>query len=276
MKQKLKETLRKKLTKKELELLPSSYDVVGSILIFSDFPSELAKKEKIIGEALIKLHKNIKTVCKKTGRFTGKYRLSKLKILAGVRKKETEHKENNIRLRLHVEKVYFSSRSSTERKRVFSQVKSEEDVLVMFSGCGPFSISIAKNTEAKEIYSVEINPVACKYQEENLKLNKVDNVKLFKGDVNNILPKINKKYDRILMPLPKGAEDFLELAITKAKSKGIIHFYDFLNEKEFDKAVNKIDKVCKKLKQKYKILDIFKCGQFSPGVYRICVDFKVF
>jgi len=41
------------------------------------------------------------------------------------------------------------------------------------------------------------------------------------------------------------------------------------------KAVAKIEKACKKLGKKYKILEWVKCGQHSPRTFRICVDFKV-
>ena len=210
MADKFKDLLKSKLTPNELTLVPSSYDIVGSILLFSDFPKELAKKEKIVGEGLLELHKNIKTVCKKTRKYSGKYRTPKLKIIAGEKTKETMHKENNSMLKLDVEKVYFSSRLSTERKRIFSQVKKNESILVMFSGCGVYPITIARNSKAKEIYGIEINPTAHKYALENLKLNKVeDKIKLYLGDVKKILPKLDRKFGRILMPLPKGAEDFL-------------------------------------------------------------------
>ena len=90
-----------------------------------------------------------------------------------------------------------------------------------------------------------------------------------------IKEKINKKFDRILMPLPKSAEDFLDVAISKAKSGTIIHFYDFLHEDEFKIAHEKIDKACKKNKIKYNILKTSKCGQHAPRIYRICVDFEI-
>ena len=169
---KLKQKLKTKLTKKELELVPSSFDVVGSILIFIDFPEKLKKKEKIIAETFLKELKNVKTVCKKTKKYSGKYRTPKLKIIAGEKTKETTHKENNILLKLDVEKVYFSQRSSNERLRISNLVKKGEDVLVMFSGCAPFLCVIAKNSKAKTIIGVEINPTAHKYAIENLKLNK--------------------------------------------------------------------------------------------------------
>ena len=275
MSNKLKFLLKNKLTKKELDLIPSSYDMVGSIIIFSEFPKELTKKEKIIGEALLKSHNNIKTICKKTKKYSGVYRTPKLKIITGKKTKETTHKENNCRLKLDVEKVYFSSRLSEERKRIFSQIKNNESILVMFSGCGVYPIVIEKNTKAKEIYGIEINPTAHKYALENIKLNKANNIKLFWGDVKKVLPKINKKFDRILMPLPKGAEHFLNLALNKIKNKGIIYFYSFAEENKYGNIIKIIEKECKKSKKQCKILKITKCGQFSPRVYRICVDFRV-
>ncbi len=247
-----------------------SYDIVGDLIIIND----IDKNEKKVAKKLLQTHRNVKVILKKKKKNSGKYRLPKLKIIAGERRKETAHKENNVRLKLNPEKVYFSSRMATERKRIFLQVKDGESILVMFSGVAPYPCVIAKNTKAKEIYGIEINPIAHKYALENLKLNKIKNVKLFLGDVRKIIPKLKKKFDRVLMPLPKGAENYLDLALKTVKKKGIIHFYDFLNEEEFDKAIKKIDKACKKQEKKYKILKLVKCGQFSPRVYRVCVDFR--
>ena len=67
---KLKELLKNKLSEKELSLAPGSYDQIGSIVIFQDFPKQLNKKEKLIGETLIKNNKNIRTVCIKTKKET--------------------------------------------------------------------------------------------------------------------------------------------------------------------------------------------------------------
>ena len=271
----LKEALKKALTKKQLALLPSSFDIVGDILIFAGFPDELKGKEKVIGKAIISLFKQVKVVCKKSKKYSGKFRLPKLRILAGERRKEAEHKESNVRLKLNVERVYFSPRSSTERLRIARLVKKGESVLVMFSGCAPFCCVIAKNASPKEVYGIEINPTAHKYAEENVKLNKITNIKLFKGDVNKVIPKIKKKFSRILMPLPKGAESFLPLAISAAKKGATIHFYDFVSEQDFPVSKEKVKSACKASKKKCKILKLTKCGQFSPRVYRLCIDFKI-
>ncbi|MBN4049114.1 class I SAM-dependent methyltransferase family protein [archaeon AH-315-M20] len=276
MSNKLKDILKGKLTQKELEMIPSSFDIVGNILIFSYFPDKLTKKEKIIGNTILKNHKHIKSIFKKTKKHSGRYRIPKLELLAGENKKETEHKENNVRLKLDVEKVYFSSRLSTERKRIFQQIRKNESVLVMFSGAATYPIVISKNTKAKEIYGIEINPIAHKYALENLRLNKSeDRIKLFLGDVKNSLSKINKKFDRILMPLPKGAKNYLDIALNKIKKKGIIHFYTFSEENKYDNIKKSIKKECEKQKKKCRLLRVTKCGQYSPRVFRICVDFEV-
>ena len=277
MKKNLKFLLKNKLSKKEIKLIPSSFDVVGSILIFSDFPKELEKKENTIGKEILRQFKNIKTVAKKTKKYSGKFRTPRLKIISGEKTKETIHRENNVSIKLDAEKVYFSPRLSGERKRIFNQVKNNESILVMFSGCAVYPLVIAKNSNVNEIYCIEINPTAHRYALENLKLNKLGNkIKLFLGDVKKIMPLLNKKFDRILMPLPKGAEKFLDLALGKIKKNGIIHFYGFSEENNYKKIMKSIEEECRKQKKKYEILNIVKCGQFSPGVNRICVDFEVF
>ena len=94
---KLKDILVGKVTKKEIGLIPNSFDVIGQIMVFSNFPEELKKKEKIIGKGILEHHKNIISVFKKSENYSGKYRTPKLALLAGINSKETEHKENNTR-----------------------------------------------------------------------------------------------------------------------------------------------------------------------------------
>ena len=270
----LKQALEKKLTKKELENVVTSYDIIGSIAVI-EIPPALKKKEKIIGNTLLGLHKSIKTVLKKAGIHQGKYRRQKLGALAGKRTKIAEYKENNARFKLDIEKIYFSPRSSTERKRIYEMVKSGEEVLVMFSGCAPLPIVISKNTKAKEIVGIELNPIAHKFAVENIELNKLRNVTLFKGDVRKIIPKLKKKFDRILMPLPKDAETFLDTAFKAGKKGTIIHLYQFAHTDEFSNLKKKIKEICKEKKKKCRILKIVKCGAYSPRVYRVCIDFRI-
>ena len=103
----------------------------------------------------------------------------------------------------------------------------------------------------------------------------IGKVRNYNDDVKKIVPKLGKQFDRIIMPLPKGAEKYLPLAISSVKKGGVIHFYDFLNENEFDKAEEKIRKACEKSGGKFRLLGVFPCGQYSPGYFRVCADFIV-
>ncbi len=270
--QNVKELILKELTEKEKEKLKTAFDIIGDIVVL-EVDVLLEKKEKLIAEAILKTHKNIKTVLKKAGIHEGEFRTQGVIYLAGENKTEAIYKENNTRLKLDVGKVYFSPRLSTERKRISQKIKKGENILVMFSGCAPYPVVFSKNTEAKQITGIEINPIGHKYGEENLKLNKIKNVTLINEDVKKVI--LNEKYDRILMPLPKSAEDFLDIALNAAKTGTIIHFYDFLHKDEFGKAHDKIEKACKRNKKQCKIISTTKCGQHAPYTFRICVDFIV-
>jgi tRNA (guanine37-N1)-methyltransferase len=275
---KLKEVVEKGLSKEEMAKLKTAFDLVGDIAIL-EVDEALLPKEQMISKALLSINKNIKTVLKKAGSHEGSFRTQKMAFLAGIDKRETIHKENNIRLKIDVENVYFSPRLSTERKRVYEMVKQGENVLVMFSGCGPYTCVIAKNTKAAKVVGIELNPEGHSYAIENIKLNKLKNAYTYLGDVVEKVPEVvqeHGRFDRILMPLPKGGDAYLDVALSAANKKATIHFYDFLAESEFDEANGKIKEACKNAGRKCKILRTVKCGQQSPRVFRICVDFDVY
>lgn len=272
--QSLRDSLKGILTEEEMKVANRSFELVGDIAIL-EIPDGLKKKEKQIAKSLLENHNNIKVVVKKKGGHEGTFRIQKYTVLAGQRRKETEYKEHNCRFKLNIEKTYFSTKLSNERKRIFQKVQPGESILVMFSGVSPYPITLSRNSKPKEIYAVEINPDAHKYAEENIKMNKVKNVELFCGDVNEIVPKLRRKFDRIIMPLPKSAEDFLDAALSSIKPNGVIHFYDFEFETEFKKGEDKVIAACKNAGKKCKIIETAKCGQNGPRYFRICVDFKV-
>ncbi|MBI2549996.1 class I SAM-dependent methyltransferase family protein [Candidatus Woesearchaeota archaeon] len=253
-----------------------AFDIIGDIAIV-EIPNRVKNRDKAIAGRIVARQKNVRAVYKRIGGHEGKLRIQKLKHIYGEKRTVTIHKENQVLLNLDIVKTYFSPRQATERKRVFLQIKKPEKVLVMFSGVGPFVIEIAKNTAAASVYGVELNKIAHKYATENVKLNKIEaKVKLFCGDVRKIVPKLKLKFDRITMPLPKGAEAFLGVAFAAAKKGTIIHFYDFEKEEDIPKkAKEKVIKAAAAAKRKIKILNVVKCGQLAPRAYRVCVDFKV-
>ena len=240
-----------------------SFDNIGSIALFN----EKITKEKAKSFS----NNNIRTVVYKSKKYSGRLRLPKITILTGEKTKETIHKESGCLFKLNIEKCYFSVRSSNERLRIAKQVKNNESILVMFSGVIPFPLIIEKHSNPKEIYAIELNKECHKYAKENLILNKSKRIKLFQGDVKKVLPKINRKFDRILMPLPKSSYDYLPLALRYIKKNGVIHYYTFGQKKEINGIKTKLLKTSKRIK----IRKIVKCGQYSPYTYRLCFDLRI-
>lgn len=270
----IEEMLKDKLTPDEMELLPKSQEVVGSILIL-EIPEELQVHETMIAEAYLKLNKHLETVVKKEDIHEGTFRTRKVKILAGKLRKETIHLENGVRLKLHLERAYFSARLGNERLRIAKQVKSGEEILVMFSGVGPYPLVLARRSKAKHIVGIEINPWAHKFAMENIALNNLQKKVTFHlGDVREALPPLKKKFDRIIMPLPKTGEEFLPLALKYCKKGGLIHLYAFLEEKDIPAEKKHFQKKAKEQGYAVKILRTATCGQFSPRTFRVCFDMK--
>ena len=240
-----------------------SFDQVGGIAVFN----EKISKER----AKAFLNNRIKTVAYKSKKYSGRLRLPKITILAGKKTKEAIHKESGCSFKLNIEKCYFSVRSSNERLRIAKQVKNNELILVMFSGVIPFPIIIEKHSNPKEIYAIELNKECHKYAKENLILNHSSKIKLFQGNVKRVLPRIKKRFDRILMPLPKSSYDYLPLALKHIKKNGIINYYTFGQEKEIKDIKNRILSYSNKIK----IKKIVKCGNYAPYTYRLCFDLQI-
>lgn len=269
----LKDTLELYLNKDELSKLKTSYDLIGDIAIL-EIDSELRHKECLIAEKLLESNPVVNTVVRKADKHTGEFRVQSYKHLAGERKKETIHKENNVRIKLHIEKVYYSPRLSTERKRIAEKVGKKERILVLFAGCAPFPLVLNKLASPRMITSVELNPDGHRYALENVELNKMRNVEVIEQDAGKYIGKNDLDFDRILMPAPDNACDFIEKTLLKARKNTIIHYYTFSREEEFEKTKSDLKKLAESIGVCIDVFGLVKCGQHSPGVYRICVDLR--
>ena len=252
-------------------LLPSSFDIIGDIAII-ELPDELKPYGKAIGEAILKVHRHIKAVFAKGSKVEGEYRVRELVHLAGKNRTETIHRENGIRLKLDVAKVYFSPRLATERMRIFERTRPGEVIFDMFAGVGPYSILLAR--KAKLVFAVDINPWAVRYLEENVRLNKTNNVVPILGDVRKVAGKI--KADRVIMNLPKFADKFLREAMLSVKPGGVIHYYGFGPEEDlFSEHEEKIKAVARELGLTVEFIDRRKVRPYAPRQFNIAIDFKV-
>ncbi|OYT27760.1 MAG: hypothetical protein B6U97_00400 [Candidatus Altiarchaeales archaeon ex4484_96] len=266
----LRESLEGRLPDELMNNLPKSFDLIGDIALL-EIPAPLLNKKTIIGDALLNSFKNIKVVARKKTLIKTRYRTREVEVLAGENRTKTTHREHGCIYLVDIKSAYFSPRLSHERMRVAEQVSEGERVLVMFAGVGPYAILIAKKRNPKKVVAVELNPEAAEYMKKNVALNKVK-VDVIEGDVRDITPKLGL-FDRIIMPLPKDAGDFLDVTLPALDEGGTVHYYDFAADETESKK--KLDNKTKKLGYKIKILDSVKCGSYSPNLYRTCVDFKL-
>ncbi|MCX8202332.1 MAG: class I SAM-dependent methyltransferase family protein [Candidatus Micrarchaeota archaeon] len=274
--------VRKRLKKKEskkVELPP--FDMIGEIAIFElpkefrDKPeTEREKAAKKIARDIMANQKNIKTVAVKTGGIKGPFRIRSFKVVAGNRSTITIHKEHGCRFKLDVSKAYYSPRLSFERKRISSLIKEKETVFVPFAGVGPFAIIIAKNHPSASVYANELNPDAYRYLVENIKLNKVSNVIPIPGDARDLKTKEYWRIaDRVVMPLPMSADQFLDVAFHLAKKGGTVHFYYFTDSIESAERV--VMEAAEREGRKIKIIESRVVRDYSPDIIEVVVDFQI-
>ncbi len=273
----LDDVLKNQLNEKELNLVPSSYDIIGDIAVI-ELSEELLKKKKLVGEALMEVHKNIETVLLQKSPVTGEFRVKDLKVIAGENKTKTIHKEHGSKFIVDLKKVFFSPRLSHEREVIMEQVKEKEKVFDMFAGVGPFSIIIANKKKPKKVYAVDKNPEAIKLLQKNIELNNLENkIKAIQGDIKKIAPKYKNSSDRAIMNLPfKSGSFLLEAMELIKKSGGIIHYYDIRDEENlFDDAIKKIQEKAQKIGYDTEILNKRIVRSYSPKTWNIAIDVKL-
>ena len=275
--QSLREALSKILTPEEQQDLVTAYDIVGSIAII-EISDSIILKQSLIGQKILEINKTVKTVLKKIGGHGGIYRVQRMGHIAGEDTRETIVTENGVKLKVNVETAYYSIRMATERKRILEQIKPGEKILCLFSGIGPYPVVFSVHSGASQIVGIEINPAAHELAIENLGKNRCTNVRLFCGDANDILEKLassEELFDRVTMPLPHTAKDFLDATLRVCKSGTIIHYYAFLPEGAFNGAIPQLRAAFESHNFTFGKYDVIRVGQHAPRVWRICVDAEV-
>ncbi len=259
-----------------------AFDLVGSkekTVALLEMPKGSKESKKKIVKEIMENNKNVKSVLEKISGRKGRLRKSEYKIIAGDRNTEVLHREFGYILKVDPRKVYFSPRESTERQRIAERVNVNETILVMFGGISVISIAIAKKQpNVNKIYSVELNPDAHKYAVDNVRMNKLSHkIVPIVGDAKRVCKGLYGKCDRIVMPLPLGAGEFIDTAVKCLKpAGGIINFYSIGKEEDlFTKALETIGKELKKMKRRYVIMGKKPVLPYAPRQMKIRIDIMV-
>ena len=272
----LKKSLESILTLEESNELISAFDQIGNIIIVR-IPDSLLIKKKIIGETLLDQVKIAKSVFYQSSAVEGDFRTRNLEILAGEDNTETEYKEFGCRFTVDVENAFFSPRLSTERERITNLIQDGEVMTNMFAGVGMFSIMAAKKKKCT-VFSLDINPVASKLCEKNIKQNKLaGDVISINGDSTEIIKEqLVDKSDRTLMLLPERSDEFLESAISTTKNNGIIHYYSHIHaDKKSDAGKLSEEHYLSVTPVKSEILSSKIVRPVGPRYYQTVVDVKI-
>ncbi|HKM59726.1 MAG TPA: class I SAM-dependent methyltransferase family protein [Candidatus Bathyarchaeia archaeon] len=275
----LTQTLETKLPPHLLAILPQALDIVGDIAVI-EIQNELKTYEKTIGEAILKTHKNIKTVLAKAGSVSGTFRVRMYDFIAGEQKTTTTHREFGCQYRVDLAKAYFSPRLSSEHMRVASIVHEGETVVDLFAGVGPFSVLIGKKNLDVRVFAVDINPEAVELSKVNVRLNRVEN-RVFPvlGDARQLAAsRLSGSADRVIMNLPETAIEFVDAACQVVKpTGGVIHFYGFVRSPDSPENLKlRFSNVVKKAGRKVEtFLCVKNVRETAPYECQIVLDAKI-
>ncbi|MCS7096280.1 MAG: class I SAM-dependent methyltransferase family protein [Candidatus Bathyarchaeota archaeon] len=264
----------------DLKNIYNSFDIIGDIAVIR--LNEYSKKYgQLIAQAIMKMHHNVKVVLGQISPVHGEFRLRKLEHLVGENRTTTIHKESGCLFAVDLNKCYFSPRLFYERLRIAKLVGCGETILNMFAGVGCFSIVIAKKSDVEKVYSVDVNPDAVWFMRENVRLNSVHGrVIPIESDAKEIAKRLRQKVDRVLMPLPEKALDYLPYAVEALKPGcGWIHYYDF---EHAYKCEDPLEKVKHKVREKLESLGAAFNFRFArivrstgPNWYQVVLDISV-
>ncbi|WP_135605326.1 class I SAM-dependent methyltransferase family protein [Methanococcoides sp. NM1] len=264
------ESHEKILTLEDILGFTPGYEIVGDIaLIEADEP-----EAQRIADALLKVHKHVKTVLGAVSAVEGEFRTRRFKVLAGEERTETIHKDHGCKYKVDLARAYFTPRLSTERQRIVSQISENDVVLDMFAGVGPYSIPIAK--KCKTVIAMDKNPDAIHFLKENVKFNSIGNIEVIEGDANEIARNFKGIADHVIMNLPHSADAFLDAAIYVTAPQGIIHYYGMTHEGDlFDSSIGLIEAAAKKVGRSVEVVECRTVRSYAPHQYNVCIEVRI-
>ncbi|MDE1851261.1 MAG: hypothetical protein KGH69_01050 [Candidatus Micrarchaeota archaeon] len=252
--------------------ITKSYDILGNIAIVEGTRTDARKKARII----MGINRNVRTVVRKMGAVSGKYRTRGYEYVAGEKSFVATYRENNCVFRFDIRKTFFSSRLSFERDRITRLSRDGERVIVMFAGMGPFAIELARKNRGSKIVAMELNRDSYRYMLDNIALNKVQNVVPELGDVKELVEKHRRFADRIIMPLPMESHKYLG-AVNSAAAKGcVVHYYAFGDiDSPYKKPEEALKSFFAKKRRRFKVVGRRVVRPYSAMESEVVIDFEL-
>ncbi len=278
----LKQVLSSVLAPDDIAHLYSAFDQIGDIIVIK-IPDNLMSKKEVIAKAILANITTAKAVFAQTSPVRGDYRIRDLEFLAGENHTIAEYKEHGCRFKVDIAKTYFSPRLSTERLRIAKMVEDNETIINMFAGVGTYSVVIAKMNKTCKIYSIDSNSAASELDGINARLNKVqDRVFSIHGDAAKAISNsLAGQADRVLMPLPERAKEFIESAVLALKKKqpqgSMVHYFAHIKAdgKKASRELGFADAHDAFRKYDHDVLEVRVVREVGPRIYQIVADVLV-
>jgi len=263
------------LTPTDLDLLPTKWEKIGTVLVFNNLPEAIYRNfcwiaryyaEELRADAVIVQQEPI----------SGELRKPTVELVFGTTT-ETHHIENGIIYAIDPMKLLFSAGNITERRRCAMLRCNNEYVVDMFAGIGYFSLPVAKGSPGSRIVAIEKNPEAFHYLKKNIELNKVGaQITPVLGDNRVVSREYYGRADRVIMGYFPDTWKFLPVAMMLLKrSGGIVMYHDLLDAHVFQKEAElRISKAASVFGFFTRYIETKVIKEYSPGL-RHAVSYAV-
>ncbi len=188
------------------EICPGSFEIIGNIIHLNLDESHI-KYKKIIGEIIH--YKTGMTVINKIDKIHNDFRFYEYEILAGNNNMKTFHVEDNVKIFIDLEKVYWCSRLQNERLKIVKDAKKGEVVCDPFCGVGALVLLLLK--KGLNVYANDLNPTAIDCLKISLKKNKLTCNNISVLDAATFIKSLyGKKIDKFVFNLPEHSLEYIK------------------------------------------------------------------
>jgi tRNA wybutosine-synthesizing protein 2 len=263
--------LQGKIPEELMELLPRGFQELEKNVILRLKP-ELEPYQSFIAEAIHELYPAMKAVWTR-GDIVGQFREpSGLKLLWGLNDPIVTVTENSVKYRFDFTKIMFAKGNMHERQRIPKKIAKDDVVVDMFAGIGYFSLGIAKHSEAKKVYSIELNPVSYEFLRQNIALNKLESIiEPIHGDCKLVVPELAQrgiKADKILMGIIPEPVEYIPAALSVSKP-GTIIFYEGVDKEDGQEMFQRFKSSAGSLGKEVELVEVRVVKNYKPHLFHV-------
>jgi tRNA wybutosine-synthesizing protein 2 len=247
--------------------LPRRWERLGDVLVFKGLPGRGAVRDRVAATYAAVL--KAKTVVLDVGGIRGPWRTPDVERVWGDGT-ETVHAENGVRYALDVARVMFASGNMAERRRMAEAVEPGEVVADLFAGIGYFALPMAVHGRPRRVVACEVNPLAFRYLEQNVRLNRAFAVEPRLGDCRDTAPVAEA--DRVVMGY-LDAHAYLDVALRALGAEGVVHYHETCPRALWpERPVRRLERAARAAGRTLSVLGMRVVKSYAPGVSHVVVD----